>query len=43
MTSTSAENMTSIRIEGMEDTDMDEMLTDVENTVNSIDKHYLID
>lgn len=36
MTSNSSENMTSIRIEAYEDTDMAEMLTDVENTVNSI-------
>lgn len=36
MTSNSAENMASIRIEGLSDADMDEMLTDVENTVNSI-------
>src|SRR6185503_2814780 len=36
MTSNSAENFATIRIEAVEDTDMDEMLTDVENTVNSI-------
>ena len=36
MTSTSAENLATIKIEALEDTDMDEMLTDVENTVNSI-------
>lgn len=36
MTSSSSENMATIRIEGLSDADMDEMLTDVENTVNSI-------
>lgn len=36
ITSSSEENIANIRIEAYEDTDMDEMLTDVENTVNSI-------
>lgn len=36
ITSSSEENIANIRIEAVEDTDMDEMLTDVENTVNSI-------
>jgi multidrug efflux pump subunit AcrB len=36
ITSSSEENLASIRIEAYEDTDMDELLTDVENTVNSI-------
>jgi multidrug efflux pump subunit AcrB len=34
--STSSENLTSVTIEGFEDIDMNELLTDVENTVNSI-------
>lgn len=36
ITSTSSENSAFIKIEAYEDTDMDELLTDVENTVNSI-------
>lgn len=36
ITSSSEENVANIKIEAYEDTDMDEMLTDVENTVNSI-------
>lgn len=36
ITSTSSENSSFIRVEAYEDTDMDELLTDVDNTVNSI-------
>lgn len=36
MTSNSSENISMIRIEGLSDADMETMLTDVENTVNSI-------
>ncbi|HAA00187.1 MAG TPA: AcrB/AcrD/AcrF family protein, partial [Flavobacteriales bacterium] len=36
ITSSSEENRASLKIEAFEDTDMDDLLTDVENTVNSI-------
>jgi multidrug efflux pump subunit AcrB len=36
ITSTSNENLANIRVEGLEDADMDDLLSDVENAVNSI-------
>lgn len=36
LTSTSNENLANIRVEGVEDADMDDLLSDVENAVNSI-------